>query len=59
MYPSFELGARYAKDRIRNHNVQKLISFQFDKSRVSGYSADKIDCIEKFIQTRVRQFLSW
>ncbi len=59
LYPSFELGARYAKDRIRKHNVQKLISFRFDRSRVNGYSADKIDCIEKFIQIRVRQFLLW
>ena len=60
LYESFEELARFAKKHLsRPHNVNRLINFQFDRTKVPGYSNEKIDYIESFIQKRVREFLSW
>lgn len=60
LYDSFEDMARYAKRELKpKHNVNRLIGFKFDRSKVPGYSDEKIDFIERFIQDRVHEFLSW
>lgn len=60
LYDSYSTMANIAKKRLKSsHNVNKLINFKFDRSQVRGYSDEKIDLIEKFLQTRVQEFLSW
>lgn len=64
-YPSlsddtFEDVAKRCKNLIGNtHNVESLINFKFDKSKLGGCGQDRIDKIEKFINARVNSFLSW
>lgn len=60
LYDSFASLAKYSKKNISiPHNVNKLIGFKFDRSQVPGYSNDRLDFIEEFIQGRVQEFLSW
>lgn len=60
LYDSFSDLAKYSKKNISiPHNVNKLIGFKFDRSQVPGYSNDRLDFLEEFIQGRVQEFLSW
>lgn len=60
LYDSFSSLAKYSKKNISiPHNVNNLIGFKFDRSQVPGYSNDRLDFLEEFIQGRVQEFLSW
>lgn len=59
LYPSFEMGAQLAKRYSGTLEVNHLINFKFDQDAVVGYSADKIDFIEQFIQQRVQEYLAY
>lgn len=59
LYPSFELGAQLAKRYSGVLGVNDLVNFKFNRDAVIGYSADKIDFIEQFIQQRVQEYLAY
>lgn len=60
LYQSFEQGAKVGKKILGNsHNVQRLIGFKFDRSQVPGYSEQRIDAIENWLQRRVKKFLEF
>ncbi len=60
LYDSYETYAKIAKQHLpNNHNVEALINFKFDQTELGDFPAERISVIEEFVQTRVKQFLSW
>lgn len=58
LYSSFEMGARLGKKVLgKNHNVQRLVNFKFDRSELEGFNEERLYAIEKWLQGRVHWFL--
>lgn len=58
LYASFEMGAKLGKQVLgRNHNVQRLVNFKFDRSELEGFNEERLCAIEDWLQGRVRWFL--
>lgn len=58
LYVSFEMGAKLGKKVLgNNHNVQRLVNFKFDRSKLEGFNEERLCAIEDWLQGRVRWFL--
>lgn len=58
LYASFEMGAQLGKKVLdKNHNVQRLVNFKFDRSELEGFDEKRLCAIEDWLQGRVRWFL--
>lgn len=58
MYRTFEGGAVEGKRVLgHNHNVENLIGFRFDRSKLGGFPETRITAIEDWLQRRVESFL--
>lgn len=59
LYNSFENGAIWGKRILGNqHNVERLIDFNIDRSQLLLETDERIDGIEKWFKDRVRKFMS-
>lgn len=58
LYDSFEWGAKNGKYILGDqHNVERLINFEFDLSKIGDYSVDRVLAIQSWFQRRVMRFL--
>lgn len=58
LYDSYEEGAQRGKRILgRSHNVERLIDFEFDLTKIGDYSIDRVLAIQSWFQRRVRTFL--
>lgn len=58
LYDSYEEGAQRGKRILgRGHNVERLIDFEFDLTKIGDYSVDRVLAIQSWFQRRVRTFL--
>lgn len=58
LYDSFEWGAKLGKFVLgAEHNVDRLINFEFDLSRIGDYPTERVLAIQRWFQRRVLKFL--
>lgn len=58
LYGSFKYGARLGKKLLgKEHNVERLIGFKFDREAVPGFPEQRLSAIEQWLQGRVQKFL--
>lgn len=55
---SFDTSAKIAKGAVGSHGVEKLIGFRFDRSKLLDFPEERIKTLERFLQVRVRDYLS-
>lgn len=59
MYQEFDQGVLWAKQLVGSkHNVERLIDFKFDRSKLGDFPEDAICLREEWLQTRVSDFLA-
>lgn len=58
MYQEFDQGALWAKQLVgSNHNVERLISFKFNRQELGDFPMESIELLEGWLQTRVQSFI--
>lgn len=58
LYNSFEWGAQSGKQILgSDHNVERLINFEFDLSQIGDYPVERVLAIQSWFQRRVLRFL--